>query len=54
VAVLGVYELVEQASGFGSAGLSVACLMGIFTRRGGPTAAIVSMTAGLLAWIAGS
>jgi Na+/proline symporter len=48
-----VYELVENSSAFGSAGLLV--ILGFaFTPLGGPRAALASLLAGTATWIAGS
>jgi SSS family solute:Na+ symporter len=41
-----VHALVELASSFGSAGVCVAALLGLFTRRGGPRAALACVLAG--------
>lgn len=41
-----VHALVELASSFGSAGVCVAALMGLFTKRGGPRAALASLLVG--------
>jgi Na+/proline symporter len=48
----GVYELVESASAFGSAGVLVAAVFGLFTRMGGPMAAILTIVLGLAAYLA--
>lgn len=47
----GVFDLVEQASGFGSAGMLVVLLMGLFTARGGRHAAMASLVVGAALWI---
>ncbi len=47
----GVFDLVEQASGFGSAGLLVVLLVGLFTRHGGRHAAMASLVVGAVLWI---
>ncbi len=49
-----VYNLVEEASAFGSAGLLVVAVFGLFTRYGGVTSAIASLLAGMAAWILGA
>jgi Na+/proline symporter len=49
----GIKELVETASAFGSAGVFVATLFGLFTRFGGPLSAYVSVAAGMLVWAGG-
>ena len=43
-----VHELVELASSFGSAGVCVAAVLGLFTRRGGRHAALACVLAGAL------
>ncbi len=48
-----VKELVEQASGFGSAGVFVIAVFGSYSRIGGPLAAIGSLAGGLGAWVLG-
>ena len=50
----GVYDLVQQASAFGSAGIFVVTSMGLFTGLGGARAAHCSLAAGAGAWIIGS
>ena len=50
----GVYELVEQASAFGSAGALVTASFGLFTQIGGPVAAIATLVVGMVAYLAGS
>jgi SSS family transporter len=50
----GVYALVEQASAFGSAGIVVIVVFGLFTRRGGPASAFASLLAGVAVWVMGS
>jgi len=49
----GIYELVESASSFGSAGLLVAGSFGLFTRFGGPLSASMSLCVGTIAWLGG-
>ncbi|MGH7541239.1 MAG: hypothetical protein ACRELC_09590, partial [Gemmatimonadota bacterium] len=49
-----VYGLVEQASAFGSAGIVVVTLFGLFTRIGGGRAAVAALTAGVASWIVGA
>jgi SSS family solute:Na+ symporter len=49
-----VYELVEQASAFGSAGIVVVVLFGLFTRIGDHRSAWASLLAGVSAWIVGA
>lgn len=48
-----VKELVEQASGFGSAGVFVLAVFGCYTGVGGPRAAVGALLGGLGAWILG-
>jgi Na+/proline symporter len=45
-----IKELVETASAFGSAGVLVTLLFGLFTRFGGPSAALVTILVGIVAW----
>jgi len=49
----GVMALVERASAFGSAGIVVAVLAGLATRRGGQAAAIGALLAGTATWVVG-
>lgn len=46
----GVYALVEEASAFGSAGLFVTIVVGLFTAQGRVLAAYGAIVAGLVAW----
>jgi Na+/proline symporter len=46
-----VRDLVEEASGFGSAGIFVLACTGLFSRRGGAIAANLTLAAGLGTWI---
>ncbi len=48
-----IKDLVEIASAFGSAGVLVAALFGIFTRIGGPSSAWSSVVVGVSVWGAG-
>lgn len=48
-----IKELVETASAFGSAGAFVVAIMGLFTRFGGPHAAVASLISGVVVWAAG-
>jgi Na+/proline symporter len=48
-----IKDLVETASAFGSAGVFVTVLFGLFTRIGGPTAAYAAMLTGLVVWAGG-
>lgn len=48
-----IHELVETASSIGSSGLIVVALFGLFTRFGGPAAAIAALLAGAVVWLAG-
>jgi SSS family transporter len=49
----GVFELVEQASAFGSSGIVVITLFGLFSRRGGAASAMGALVAGLTVYVAG-
>jgi Na+/proline symporter len=49
----GVLDLVEQASAFGSAGTLVAVTFGLFTRFGGPRAALATLIAGVASYLLG-
>jgi Na+/proline symporter len=50
----GVYALVEQASAFGSAGIVVTVLLGLYWRRGGAWSAHGALWSGVVAWVVGS
>lgn len=50
----GVYELVEQASAFGSAGIFTVAAIGLFSKFGGVRAAYGALLAGAGTWIAGN
>ena len=50
----GVFELVEQASAFGSAGTLVTVTFGLFTNRGGPRTAIATLATGMVVYAAAS
>jgi SSS family solute:Na+ symporter len=50
----GVYELVEQASAFGSAGIFTIGVLGLFSRIGGPRAAYGALFAGVGTWLLGN
>ena len=47
----GVFELVESASAFGSAGTLVTVCFGLFTTLGGPLAAIATLGTGMIAYL---
>jgi len=49
----GIYALVEQSSAFGGAGIFIIVMFGLFTRIGGPRAAIAALLTGVLVWLAG-
>ena len=49
----GIYELVATASAFGSAGIFVVGLFGLFSRFGGAVSAHAALAAGMLVWAAG-
>jgi Na+/proline symporter len=48
----GVFELVEEASAFGSAGILITVCFGLFTKMGGPVAATMSLATGVLSYVA--
>lgn len=50
----GVYALVEEASAFGSAGVFITIVLGLFTRWGGAASAGASLATGATVWIAGA
>src|SRR6185503_4260001 len=49
----GIYELVATASAFGSAGIFVVGLFGLFSRVGGAASAHAALATGMLVWAAG-
>ena len=49
----GIYQLVQASSAFGGAGIFIIVMFGLFTRIGGPRAAIAALFAGILVWLAG-
>jgi Na+/proline symporter len=49
----GIYELVATASAFGSAGIFVVGMFGLFSRVGGAASAYSALVAGVLVWAAG-
>lgn len=49
----GVYHLVEQASAFGSAGIVVVVVFGLFSRRGGSPSATAALVSGVAVWVVG-
>ena len=49
----GIYELVATASAFGSAGIFVVGLFGLFSRLGGAASAYAALVAGVVVWAAG-
>ncbi|MGA1525659.1 MAG: sodium:solute symporter family transporter, partial [Planctomycetota bacterium] len=49
-----VFDLIENASGFGSAGILVVTCFGLFTRIGGTRAAILSLVFGAVTWMVGA
>lgn len=49
----GIYVLVETASAFGSAGIFVVGMFGLFGRVGGPASAYAALASGMLVWAAG-
>jgi Na+/proline symporter len=48
-----VLGLVEEASGFGSAGILVLVIFALWSRFGGPFAALASLTSGVVVWVLG-
>jgi Na+/proline symporter len=46
-----IHDLVETASAFGSAGVFVVAIFGLFTRYGGPASAYGALSAGMLVWL---
>ncbi|MCC6696836.1 MAG: sodium:solute symporter family protein [Candidatus Hydrogenedentes bacterium] len=50
----GVYELVEEASAFGSAGIFIVVVFALFGKYGGNVAAFLSLAVGGAMWIFGS
>jgi Na+/proline symporter len=49
-----VYELVEEASSFGSAGIVTVVTFGLFTRIGGRVSALAALLTGVSTWIVGA
>jgi Na+/proline symporter len=49
----GIYELVATASAFGSAGIFVVGMFGLFSRLGGAASAYAALVAGIVVWAAG-
>jgi solute:Na+ symporter, SSS family len=50
----GIYELVQTASAFGSAGIFIVGMFGLFSRVGGATSAYAALVTGMIVWAAGS
>lgn len=50
----GVYELVQTASAFGSAGVFVTGVFALYTRIGDASSAYAALSAGMVVWIAGA
>ena len=48
----GVFELVEDASAFGSAGTLITVCFGLFTKLGGPLAALFTLVMGVASYVA--
>jgi Na+/proline symporter len=48
-----IHDLIETASSIGSSGLIVVALFGLFTRFGGPVAAVAALLTGAFVWIFG-
>ncbi|NOT02727.1 MAG: sodium:solute symporter family protein [Phycisphaerales bacterium] len=49
----GIFELVEEASAFGSSGVFTVVVFGLFTRLGGPLAAAAALITGMSVWLWG-
>jgi Na+/proline symporter len=49
-----VYELVEESSSFGSAGIVTVVTFGLFTRVGGAGSALTALLVGVVTWIVGA
>lgn len=49
-----IYELVEEASAFGSAGIVVVVCFGLFTRVGGTASALSALVVGVVSWLVGA
>jgi len=49
-----VYELVEEASAFGSAGIVTVVCFGLFTRVGGEASALAALLTGVVTWVVGA
>lgn len=49
----GIKDLVETASAFGSAGVFVTLMFGLFTRLGGASSALAAIATGVVAWALG-
>jgi SSS family transporter len=49
-----VYDLVEEASAFGSAGMVTVIVFGLFTRIGGTASATAALVAGVVVWVTGA
>jgi SSS family solute:Na+ symporter len=47
----GVFELVEEASAFGSAGILITVCFGLFTKLGGPVAALLTLLTGVTSYV---
>lgn len=50
----GVYELVSTASAFGSAGIFIVGMFGLFSRVGGPASAYAALVVGMVVWGTGT
>ena len=49
-----VYQLVKDASAFGSAGIFVAVVFGLFTNLGGARSAVAALITGVAVWLWGA
>jgi SSS family solute:Na+ symporter len=47
----GIYNLVKDASSFGSAGIFIVLIFGLFTKLGGVKSAIAALICGAFVWI---
>jgi len=50
----GVFDLVHDASAFGSAGIFTLVVFGLFSRRGGSASAYSALVAGMVVWLSAS
>jgi uncharacterized sodium:solute symporter family permease YidK len=50
----GVYDLVLEASAFGSSGLVIVGIIGLFSTWGGRLSALAALAAGVISWVGGA